>query len=146
MQLDLFDGGKSEAVVYAFPKEAQVSQAHQIAQQLVALDFVAGKMLWQSVTQELRKALRRDGLKTEEIRQHVAVLACDVHDLVRSLSQKPRSRCVLLTLDGKRFELDAHRGGEAGAVMGRGAKLLAGVGSAHEDTEQEFARAREDAR
>lgn len=146
MQLDLFESGKREAVIYAFPKEAQVSEAHQIAQQLVALDFVAGKILWQSVTRELRKALRRDGLKTDEIRQHVAVLACDVHDLVRSLSQKPYSRCVVLTLDRKRFELDAHRGGEAGALMGRGAKLLAGVGSAHEDIGQEFARTREDAR
>jgi len=146
MQLDLFDREKTEAAIYAFPKEVRVSHAHQIAQQLVALDFVAGKMLWQSVTQELRKALRRDGLKTEEIRQHVAVLACDVHDLVQFLSQKPCSRCVVLTLDGKRFELEAHRGGEAGAVMGRGAKLLAGVGSAHEGSEQEFALAREDAR
>jgi len=84
---------------------------------------------------------------------HADVAADDLLRMIRIqsvyvtslLPKQQESPAVLLSMTGQRIETAPHGygAGKAGA-LGQGAKLLAGLGRAHEETEYDATRAREE--
>jgi hypothetical protein len=145
-QSDLFYDYKPQAHVIPFPTERRVSLVHSIAQRLDALDYESGKSFWQTVCRDVRNGLRKNGLTTAEIRTSIDQFAEDVHrelKIVR-IQKQYRPEAAIFALTGERIQSlpHGHGAGEA-CALGQGAKLLAGLGGAHESMEHDAARARE---
>ncbi|MBX5034238.1 DUF6074 family protein [Rhizobium lentis] len=131
-QLDLFRRSDAAAVVM-FPLSRQPI-ARRIARELSEMNFDQGKRHWLTSTQKLRANLQRQGLQRIEIKAQLEQLAQAIHIELESLKlTKQNKKCSAVIISMSTFRAPGRvSAGEAGG-SGQGAKLLAGVGGAHEE-------------